>query len=50
MVSALALSACGSSSKKSGGTSSNTSKAGKAGGSLTLGAEQWPDCINPINQ
>jgi len=47
---ALALSACGSSSKNSGSKSSNTSKAGAAGGSVVLGAEQWPDCINPITQ
>src|SRR5690242_5362544 len=49
IVSALALSACGSSSKSSGGTN-NTTKAAKTGGTMTFGAEQWPSCINPINQ
>jgi peptide/nickel transport system substrate-binding protein len=43
----LILSACGSSSKK--GTT-NTTTPGKKGGELVFGAEQWPDCINPITQ
>jgi peptide/nickel transport system substrate-binding protein len=44
-VLALVLAACGSSSKSgpSGGSSAPT-------GSVVFGAEQWPDCINPINQ
>lgn len=42
---ALVLSACGSSSKKTNGTTK-----GPTGGSVILGAEQWPSCINPINQ
>lgn len=27
-----------------------TAAAGKTGGTITLGAEQWPECINPITQ
>lgn len=42
---ALAVTACGSSSKKTGGTGGTTDR-----GSLVFGAEQWPDCINPITQ
>jgi len=47
--------ACGGddSSSKSGSTaSSSTTAAGgeKKGGELVLGAEQWPDCLNPITQ
>jgi peptide/nickel transport system substrate-binding protein len=44
---ALVLAACGSSSKKSGGGTTNS---GVPTGSVIFGAEQWPDCINPINQ
>ncbi|HYL51792.1 MAG TPA: ABC transporter substrate-binding protein, partial [Acidimicrobiia bacterium] len=45
---ALAFTACGSSSKpKAGG---GTTGGGKKGGALVFGAEQWPDCINPITQ
>src|SRR5205823_10218876 len=45
---ALAFTACGSSSKpKAGG---GTNGGGKTGGALVFGAEQWPDCINPITQ
>ena len=47
---ALLLAACGSSSKKSNGTGSPTTVAAKAGGSVVFGAEQFPDCINPITQ
>ena len=48
---ALVLAACGSSSKNSGGTGgATTTVQAKAGGSVVLGAEQWPDCINPITQ
>ena len=43
---ALLLSACGSSSKKSNGGSSS----GTPTGSIVLGAEQWPSCLNPITQ
>jgi peptide/nickel transport system substrate-binding protein len=45
------LAACGSSSKgsSSGGGSGNTAAA-KQGGAVVFGAEQWPDCINPITQ
>ena len=44
---ALVAAACGSSSKKSNGGSGNS--AGPTG-SVIFGAEQWPDCVNPINQ
>jgi peptide/nickel transport system substrate-binding protein len=45
---ALALTACGGSSKpKATGT---TTGGGKIGGNIVLGAEQWPSCVNPINQ
>jgi peptide/nickel transport system substrate-binding protein len=44
---ALILAACGSSSKSS---SSGGGGSGKTGGEAVFGAEQWPDCINPINQ
>src|SRR5260370_5369453 len=45
---ALVLSACGSSSKKSNNTKNPTSTGPT--GSVVLGAEQWPSCVNPINQ
>jgi peptide/nickel transport system substrate-binding protein len=45
---ALLLAACGSSSKKSNSGSSGNSSG--PSGSVVFGAEQWPDCINPINQ
>jgi peptide/nickel transport system substrate-binding protein len=43
---ALVLSACGSSSKKSNGGSTSSGPTG----SVIFGAEQWPSCVNPINQ
>jgi peptide/nickel transport system substrate-binding protein len=50
---ALLLAACGSSNDNSsdnnGGSNGSTSDQ-KKGGSLVFGAEQWPDCINPITQ
>src|SRR6185437_37157 len=46
---ALLLAACGSSSKNTG-SGSTTTVAAKSGGSVVFGAEQWPDCINPITQ
>jgi peptide/nickel transport system substrate-binding protein len=49
---ALLLAACGSSGKSSSGPSgsSGSKPTGKHGGDLVFGAEQWPSCINPINQ
>jgi peptide/nickel transport system substrate-binding protein len=47
---ALVLAACGSSSKKSSSSGTSGTSNQKKGGSLVLGAEQWPDCINPITQ
>ena len=44
-VLALVLAACGSSSKKPA-----SGNGGAPTGSVVFGAEQWPDCINPINQ
>ena len=46
-VVALVAAACGSSSKKSNGNSGNSAA---PTGSVIFGAEQWPDCVNPINQ
>jgi peptide/nickel transport system substrate-binding protein len=46
---ALVLAACGSSSKTGSGNSPTT-VAAKSGGNAVFGAEQWPDCINPITQ
>ncbi|MEA3018885.1 MAG: peptide/nickel transport system substrate-binding protein [Actinomycetota bacterium] len=55
----LLAAACGSDKKSSspnasGSSSSTGSSSGgseqKKGGTLILGAEQWPDCINPITQ
>src|SRR5215475_4808430 len=49
---ALVLAACGSSSKSgsSSGGSGSGSSTGKKGGTAVFGAEQWPECINPITQ
>jgi peptide/nickel transport system substrate-binding protein len=47
---ALVLTACGSSSKNSGNGSGNGNTAAGPTGSVVFGAEQWPDCVNPINQ
>jgi peptide/nickel transport system substrate-binding protein len=48
---AFGLAACGSSSKNSsGGSGPAATAAPKAGGAVVFGAEQWPDCINPITQ
>jgi len=49
---ALVLAACGSSSKSSnsGSSGGNQAAGGKKGGSVVFGAEQWPECINPITQ
>jgi peptide/nickel transport system substrate-binding protein len=44
---ALFLAACGSSSKSS---NSGSGKSTGPTGSVILGAEQWPTCINPITQ
>jgi peptide/nickel transport system substrate-binding protein len=49
----LLAAGCGKSgtSKGSGsGGSSAAASTGKKGGTLILGAEQWPDCLNPITQ
>jgi peptide/nickel transport system substrate-binding protein len=50
IVLTMVAAACGSSSKKSSGNNSTSSGGGKTGGTLVFGAEQWPDCINPITQ
>jgi len=49
---ALVAAACGSSSKKSSGTTATSGGSSnvKKGGELVIGAEQFPDCINPITQ
>jgi peptide/nickel transport system substrate-binding protein len=48
----LLATACGSDKKStSGGASGSQSSGGaKRGGTLILGAEQWPECLNPITQ
>lgn len=54
-VLATAAAACGS-DKKTGTSSSlgsapqTTGTPVKTGGSIVIGAEQWPDCLNPISQ
>jgi len=50
LAAATVLAACGSSSKSSNGGGSGNTAAPKQGGAVVFGAEQWPDCINPINQ
>ncbi len=45
----MGLAACGSSSKSSSSGNTGNSTAGPTG-SVVFGAEQFPDCINPINQ
>jgi peptide/nickel transport system substrate-binding protein len=47
---AMALAACGSSSKSSSNGSGSGNTAAGPTGSAVFGAEQWPDCINAINQ
>ena len=52
---AMAAMACSSSTKSANnGSGATTTAAGapnvKKGGNLVIGAEQWPDCINPITQ
>ena len=47
---AIGLAACGSSSKSSNNGNGNGNTASGPTGSVVLGAEQWPDCVNPINQ
>ncbi len=46
---AMVLAACGSSSKSSNPSGNGNTASGPTG-SVVLGAEQWPDCLNPINQ
>ena len=46
----LIAAACSSDKKSATGTGSGSSSAGqKKGGTIILGAEQWPECLNPIN-
>jgi len=46
----LFAAACSSDKKSTGAASSSSGPAQKKGGTLILGAEQWPDCLNPITQ
>jgi len=46
---ALVAAACGSSKKKST-TNPTTESNVKRGGEIVLGAEQFPQCVNPITQ
>ena len=46
----LLAAACGSDKKSSTGSSSSSGAATqKKGGTIILGAEQWPECLNPIS-
>ncbi len=48
---ALLAAACSDDKKSTGsGTASSAAPAQKKGGTLILGAEQWPECLNPITQ
>jgi len=47
---ALLAAACSDNKKTGAGTSSSAAPSQKKGGTLILGAEQWPDCLNPITQ
>jgi len=48
---ALLAAACSSDKKNNTSAGNNTDEgAQKKGGTLILGAEQWPDCLNPITQ
>jgi peptide/nickel transport system substrate-binding protein len=42
--------ACSDDNKTTSGGGASSSAAQKKGGTLILGAEQWPDCLNPITQ
>ena len=49
----LIAAACSSDNKNATGTGSgsgSSSTAAKKGGTIILGAEQWPECLNPITQ
>ena len=47
----LIAAACSSDKKNNAGTGSGSSSAAaKKGGTIILGAEQWPECLNPITQ
>src|SRR3954470_17864756 len=46
----LVTAACSSDKKTPTSTGSSASPNQKKGGTLILGAEQWPDCLNPITQ
>ncbi|MEY2448955.1 MAG: peptide/nickel transport system substrate-binding protein, partial [Acidimicrobiaceae bacterium] len=48
---ALFAAACSDDKKTGAGVSSSSAApTQKKGGTLILGAEQWPDCLNPITQ
>src|SRR5439155_25453866 len=46
-VAGLVAVACGG-AKPSSGPSASPTTGSRRGGSIVLGAEQWPECINPI--
>jgi len=49
----LAMTACSDNKKSTntaGGSNGGEGGRGKSGGTLILGAEQWPECLNPITQ
>ena len=45
---AVAATACGGGKPSSSASSAAASATSKRGGSIVVGAEQWPECVNPI--
>ncbi len=45
---AIAAAACGGANTPSSGASATPSARPRQGGSIVVGAEQWPECVNPI--
>ena len=49
-VVAIVATACGGGKKTNNQASGTPSSTITKGGSIVIGAEQWPECVNPINQ
>jgi peptide/nickel transport system substrate-binding protein len=47
-ITAIVATACGGDDGAGGGTTSPTAPAVRKGGQIVVGAEQWPECVNPI--
>ena len=45
---AMVAAACGGGNGDGGGGGGGTASQPKQGGSIVIGAEQWPECLNPI--